>query len=158
MIRVLALWLALVSCLILSFILREERLIAKGKIPSGRLRRIWFRPERRRAPRYRVNCSIRYERLLSNHSEAAGKTWDVSRTGAALILEERLDFGALLRLELRLAENTAPLTIEGKVVWVRQLPLEKKAPEKRLFLTGIQFKHLDPKTETLLQKSLSRHV
>ncbi|MBI3322612.1 MAG: hypothetical protein HYZ94_02910, partial [Candidatus Omnitrophica bacterium] len=77
MMRLAAIWAVAVAGLILFLVMREERLIARGRIPMGRLRRFWFREERRRAPRYRVNWPVRYQRLEGGPS-TNGHTKDVS--------------------------------------------------------------------------------
>ena len=51
MIRLLAIWSVFLATAVLAVVLREEKLVRHGKVPLGRLRRLWFRNERRRAPR-----------------------------------------------------------------------------------------------------------
>ncbi|MCM8794485.1 MAG: PilZ domain-containing protein [Candidatus Omnitrophica bacterium] len=154
MIRFIALWLIVVASAILLFILREERLAQQGKIPLGRLRRIWLFSERRRAPRYRLNLSIKYVRLNGDPPSSA-QTWDVSQTGASLVMKERLEPGSGLRIEAAAPEGGEPVIFSGRVVWVRPIPPKRQdSTQERLFLTGLQFDRLDAKTDSALGKIL----
>ncbi len=154
MMRVLAIWLVVLAGLILSFIAREESLIAQGKIPAGRLRRIWLKAERRCAPRYRLNWAVKYQRS-NGDGPASGKTRDVSQTGAALIVREKLEPGSLIRLELLAPENLAPVHVSCKVIWVRPVPPKDHAhSEERLFFMGIQFEEGNPTAQRWLVQAL----
>ena len=154
MIRVLAIWFVLLAGLILSFIAREENLIAQGKIPAGRLRRIWLKEERRCAPRYRLNWAVKYRRS-NGASPASGQTRDVSQTGAALIVREKLEPGSLIRLELMAPENPTPVHVSCKVIWVRPVPPKDHAySEERLFFMGIQFEEGNPTAQRWLVQAL----
>ena len=156
MIRLVALWSVIVAALILSVVLREDRLVARGKVPLGRLRRFWFRSERRRAPRYRVNWPIRYQRVESAAS-SNGHTRDVSQTGAGMTLTvmERIPVGSLIQLELILPERPAAVSVTGEVRWTREVPASAGSPgEPRLFHVGIRFQNITPEMGTLIAKAL----
>lgn len=154
MIRLAALWLVFLAALVFFIILREEKLASQGKVPLGRLRRLWFKAERRRAPRYRVNFEIRYRRLEGEQLVQA-KTRDLSQTGVGLILEERLAPGMLVDLEFHLPNRTAPLEVTGKIAWSREVPHDHHTPPpKRLFFAGVQFHQMGPEKESILAKAL----
>lgn len=154
MVRLTALWAAVVAAVILFLVIREEKLVARGKIPLGRLRRFWFQVERRRAPRYRVNWPARYYRP-PDESDSESKTRDLSQTGACLVVSERLEIGAILRVELNLPEYPSPTTLPAQVMWLREVPVRvKQSSDLRSFFVGVRFQKLDPKLEAALKKQL----
>ena len=143
MIRNIALWAACLGLALLVFILREERLFAQGKIPSGRLRRLWLRSERRRAPRYRVNWSVRYRRS-QGQPPARGQTRDVSQTGAGLTLSEKVPPGSQLDLEVPVPGRQEPLRLTAIVVWAKEvIPSSDAQGSQRNFFVGIHFQNLN---------------
>lgn len=153
-IRLAALWFVGLAALVLFVILREEKLVRRGKVPSGRLRRLWFRSERRRAPRYRVDFQIRYRRL-EGESLVQARTRDLSQTGVGLVLEEYLESGSLIDIEFFLPSSPEPVEVTGKVAWSREVPSDPKVPlSKRFFFAGVQFHRLDPEKEALLARVL----
>lgn len=160
MIRLVVLWAAVLGAFLLAWILREERLAARGKIPLGRLRRLWLRPERRRAPRYRVDWTVRYERLESTPpSNGEGKARDISRTGAGLTIAEKLPIGSWIRLEVLPPEETGPLQMTAEVVWLKEIPLaESSSQATRFFFIGIRFRDLDPQIEQRIAQALRGHA
>lgn len=156
MIRALALWAVFVAVAILCVVLREERMIARGRVPMGRLRRFWFRAERRRAPRYRVNWPVRYQRVEGGPS-TNGHTRDVSQTGAGMTITvlEKIPVGCMIQLELLLPERPGPIQVTGEVVWTREASDAAPAPgEPRLFHAGVRFHNITPEMGSLIAKAL----
>lgn len=152
MLRLAAIWTVFVAAAILLIVLREDRLAAQGKVPLGRLRRFWLGSDRRRAPRYRVDWPIRYQRLPPagmNHA----KSRDLSMTGVALVAPERLEIGSVIQIELTLPGQTRPWAAAAEVRWTREIPSQ----EKRLFALGVQFQGLDPEKERQLAAVLGRN-
>ncbi len=142
MIRFLAIWGVFLAALILFVVSREERLATQGKVPLGRLRRLWMRPERRGAPRYRVNWQVRYLRLESDPPLAA-RTRDVSQTGAGMVVEERLPAGSFLQVQLVLPDSPDPVTVTARVAWSKEMPAQDSTPgASRSFFIGVQFQNL----------------
>ncbi len=151
MFRLTALWGIFVAVFILLIILREDRLAAQGRVPLGRLRRLWLKPDRRRAPRYRVDWPVRYQRLppsVMNHANSR----DLSMTGVALVVPERLEVGSLIQVELTLPGQPSPWIVTGQVMWGREVPSSK---EQRIFAVGIQFQGLDAQMEVTLAAALN---
>ena len=156
MIRLAALWSIIVAAFILFLVLREDRLITRGKIPMGRLRRFWFRSERRRAPRYRVNWPVRYQRMEGGLS-TNGHTRDVSQTGAGMTLTvlERMPVGCAIQLELLLPERPSAIQVTGEVVWTKEAtPPDPPPGEPRLFHMGVRFHNITPELGSLIAKAL----
>lgn len=150
------LWAVLVAAAIFLLVAREEKLIARGRVPIGRLRRFWFRSDRRRAPRYRVNWPIRYHRVEGG-SHTNGHTRDVSQTGAGMTLTvtEKMPVGCLIHMEMMLPEKNSPVSVTGEVRWTREVPPASDNPgETRLFLVGVRFQDVTPEMGALIAKAL----
>ncbi len=144
MIRLIALWLLFLSFAILMLILREEKLVAQGKVPLGRLRRFWLRKDRRRSPRFRTDALIRYRRLNAEEVGSAQAS-DLSETGVGLISQNYVEAGSHLQLEFTIQGLPNPLQVVGTVAWIRPVrPRDGKSSEEKLFFIGVQFLNADP--------------
>ncbi len=151
MFRLAALWAVLVAAALWLILTREERLAARGKVPLGRLRRFWLKSERRRAPRYRVNWPVRYQRVAATAINPA-KSRDLSATGVALVVSERLEIGSRIQMELSLPNRSAPLMVTGQVIWRREGP----GADQRIFYIGVHFLGLQPETSKALTEALKK--
>ncbi len=154
MIRLTALWLVLLASTVLLLVLREDRLSSEGKIPLGRIRRLWLRKEKRRAPRYRVDWQIRYRRSESQPASDALPR-NLSRTGAGLALTEKLPVGSLLQLDVTLPGRPSPVALTGQVVWAREVPPRPGTGQDRQFFVGIHFQNVGPALEQELSDALA---
>ncbi len=159
MIRLTAIWMGVVAIFILAIVLREERLAAQGKVPLGRLRRLWMKSDRRRAPRYRVDWPIRYLRLGEPPPSLPAKTRDVSSTGVGLVVTERLTAGSQIELSLTFPGETSPLKVIGQVAWSREVSSSVDSQvsylqDTRLFFVGLRFQGLDPQIQQRLIETL----
>ena len=144
MIRLIALWLLFLTFAILTIILREEKLVAQGKVPLGRLRRLWLRKDRRRAPRFRTNALVRYRRMSAAEVGSA-RASDISETGVGLVSQNYVEAGSRLQLEFTIPGLPNPLSVIGTVAWVRPVrPRDGKSSEEKLFFVGVQFLNADP--------------
>lgn len=159
MVRLVALWAAVLAVFLLMWVSREERLAARGKVPLGRLRRFWLRSERRRAPRYRVDWIIRYERLEPPPARGNGKTRDVSRSGAGLMVPEKLPIGSLIRLEVTPPDQGPLLEMRAEVVWLKEVALDGEGSgQVRQFFIGIRFCDVPPTVEQQISQALRGHA
>ncbi len=149
MLRLTALWAVFVAALILFIILREERLAGEGRVPLGRLRRLWLKKERRRAPRYRVDWLVRYQRTETIHVPIS-QTRDLSQTGVGLVARERLEVGSRVRMEFTVPGRSFPVSVIGQVMWNREVT----SNSERLFFMGVQFYRMDPQTTAQLAEVL----
>ena len=157
MIRLISVWLFLVAGIILLVILREEFLAAQGRVPLGRLRRLWLGSENRRAPRYRVDWPVRYRRIQNSDHQATAQNRDMSATGAGLVIQEYLAHGQEIFLEFVLPEQVERLSIAGEVAWCKEIPSNShRAASPRLFLVGIKFMNVDPGSHAALVQTLGK--
>jgi len=156
-IQLTAFGLIVLSVLILLVILREEHLAHQGKVPLGRLRRFWLlKKERRRAPRYRVDWSVRYQRIGPKAEPLTpGRTRDLSETGVGLVVQERLEAGTLLLVTFTPPGSDAPLALIGRVAWSKEMiRQETEQSEQRSFFMGVHFEGVDPPLVEKLRKVL----
>ncbi len=155
MVRLIALWAIFIAGLILFVIFREEQLVGQGKVPVGRLRRLWLQTENRRTPRYRVDWEIRYTRMGAEEAAARARTRDLSKTGVGLIVNEYLEKGSQIHLKLTLPGRKDPVAVDGQVAWTKEVPTQEKDPSQlRLFFVGIQFIGVDPDMAKRLAEAL----
>ncbi len=154
MIRLACLLAVVIAGLILLVVVREERLAAHRKVPLGRLRRLWLKPERRRAPRYRVDWPVRYRRVDSTSVNDA-RVRDLSQTGVGLIVRERLPADSQIQIEFILPDPASPVSATGKVRWIREVPAHTKPSNpERLFFIGVQFYEINSQTAAQLKAAL----
>ena len=152
MIRLAALWAVAVALLILLIIVREEWLAHHGRVPLGRLRRLWFCKDRRCAERFRLDAVVQYRRSEEAPSSAA-QVSNLSTAGVGLIVRERLDAGSRLHLSFRLPNQSSLLTVTGQVQWIREVR-SRSATGERLFFIGVQFEEPVPQGTNQLAELL----
>ncbi len=135
------------SILILSVVVREEKLVEQGKVPTGRLRRLWLKADSRRAPRYRVDWAVRYRRMPGSASAPASQatTDNISRSGIGVMLLEKIPVGSLLEVEIVFPDRSskAAAPVRATVAWIKELPASEKEP--RRFFAGL---HFEPSSES----------
>ncbi len=76
--------------------------------------------ERRRFDRILLQFPVEYfvKDLGPLPIEGAGETWDLSRSGVGIYLDERFPQGTVLDLRLSPPGVISPLELRGRVVWV----------------------------------------
>ena len=89
------------------------------KMPIARLisfRRKSYTRERRIYPRYKTLLRVKYNTPLEE-----GVAWikDISRTGVRFILENPLEIGTLLKLEISVPYDPKPVFAQGNIVWMQ---------------------------------------
>ena len=90
------------------------------KLPIARLisfRRKSYTRERRIYPRYKTLLRVKYKAPLEE-----GATWikDISRTGLRLLLDNPIQIGTLLKLEISVPYDPKPIFAQGNVVWMKE--------------------------------------
>lgn len=147
------------SVLILTVVIREEKLVEQGKVPTGRLRRLWLKTDSRRAPRFRVDWTVRYRRMPESAAALASQaaTDNISRSGIGVMLLEKLPVGARLEIEIGFPDCSieAIVPVQATVVWVKEIPAGEKEP--RRFFAGLHFEPASESFAVNLQKALRAH-
>ena len=139
---------------ILLMIFREDHLVRRGKVPIGRLRRFWFKPDRRDCPRYHLDWPVRYVRSRVE-PPVPSQMRNLSQTGVGLVVQENLKAGSSIQLELDVPNQAGPIKLSGRVIWSKEIPLGPD-PRKgvRVFFIGIRFYEMSPQAEANLKKAL----
>lgn len=154
MIQLAALWTVLIAMVILLVILREDYLIRQGKVPIGRLRRLWFKSERRSAPRYQLDWPVRYIRSVTE-LPVQSQMRNLSQTGMGLLVQENLRVGTSLQLEIMVPTQGLPIKLSGQVVWAKEIRLGPDAKGgTRVFFIGIRFFAISPQVEATIKRAL----
>jgi len=76
--------------------------------------------DKRRFPRLKTSCSIRYRVVESGGGSGAqteAQTVNISRGGACFSSGTRLEAGTMLAIEMDLAEFESPVVALGRVAW-----------------------------------------
>jgi len=127
----------IVLCLILVAIIFDDRKNRNHAMRLIKLKGYWDGGERRSTERLNISLPIRYG---AGGNITVSKSADLSERGVRLLLEERLEIGAPLTLEIQLPNVSRPVKATGEVAWVQEALEDKKAPAKRLFNTGIRLR------------------
>ncbi|MFH1782344.1 MAG: PilZ domain-containing protein [Candidatus Omnitrophota bacterium] len=143
----------IVLALILILIRKEESLERKSII-QGIANKYWPVKERRRFVRFEDNIRIRYNILPNKVMFRHSKSINISQRGLCLLTYEKLKLKSNLDLELEIPTLSKPLSVRGRVAWVKNLQSQDKEG-RRLFYIGVQLYSINPKTESLLLDHLS---
>ncbi len=115
----------------------HEKIANKKMTPHARIEECWANNERREHKRFEryleVEYSVKKKPRLRN-----GKTLNISKGGARLLLDEKLTSGAILDIKVHIPEKNRRIEIEGEVVWTKETE-EKDPSGKRFFHSGIKF-------------------
>jgi len=126
----------LILAMILSTTLVDEKKEHAKDLRTVKLRGYWEGDERRAAERLEASLEVKY---YINGKIANVKSVNISTKGIRLILDEKLEAGTLLRLEIRVPQHTHIIKATGEVVWSQESAEDEKAQAKRFFNTGIKF-------------------
>jgi hypothetical protein len=90
---------------------------------------------------------IRYEIIHKPAALKPGASKDMSGTGIRLALEEKIEAGSALKLQIELPyEKGKIVTVYGEVVWVRKVEITAIAKSSKYYETGIRFTKADSLT------------
>ena len=100
-----------------------------------------IRQERRRFLRLGKPVVVKYSHLgeIRKDGEYPGK--NLSSGGVCAVLNEKEETGTFINLRVYLPDNSFPIRIKGRVVWVRSSSDIKTG--QQLFDTGIEFAEID---------------
>ena len=116
--------------------------------------------EKRKHPRYSVEFPLDYSLVDGKTTYNGGLTMDASEGGLLVYLPERIELGAILRIEIFYAKDLSLESIRAtaKVVW-SDLALKQSEGDQRY---GLQFQSIDEadltKLKTLLKEVAKAHA
>ncbi|PIU41250.1 MAG: hypothetical protein COS99_06500 [Candidatus Omnitrophica bacterium CG07_land_8_20_14_0_80_42_15] len=106
--------------------------------PHATLEEIWFGKERRRAVRIDTNFSISYSNKKRESQTSKVRAENISIGGAKIHIEEKLEKGSIILLEVKLPSMTKPIIAQAEVAWIEDIPRSQPS-DKRLFGAGVRF-------------------
>ena len=101
----------------------------------------WDGLDRRRFVRgvipFKVFIHLPGDKVINGYAD------DFSQVGMRISLQDQLEVGSIINLEIYLYEDADPISCQGKVIWVKQKSssLDK---DVYLFETGIDFSKTNP--------------
>ena len=128
----------IIAVLVMTFmaLLADERKKRTKNMHALLLKGYWDGGERRSVERLNITIEVRY--ALNGTSNPA-KSADISTKGIRLLMDERLEKGTPLKLEMKLPTEKDIIKASGQVAWVSEAIENEKGSPKRLFNTGIKF-------------------
>jgi c-di-GMP-binding flagellar brake protein YcgR len=78
--------------------------------------------------------------------EGKSSAYDVSGGGLRITVNQKLELGTLIEMEIYLPGSSQPILAKGEVVWTQRLQEKIDAPlaeEKKYFYVGIKFNVID---------------
>ena len=124
---------------ILFMVYRNERISSKRAQPHGIAEEYWDGKERRKHARFKKALDIYYSVRKTSRYANPGKTADISEGGIKLLLDEKLQKGAILDLKIPLANSSRAVEVEGEVMWSEE-SAQKNISGKRFFYSGVMFR------------------
>jgi len=105
----------------------------------------------RKLPRIPLNVKVKYEVLKVSPPRPEGnRSKNVSVGAICLVVPEKINIGALLRLKLSLYDEIDFITVKGKVVWAEEFSVN----DYKAYDCVIEFVDVDPQD----QEKISRYL
>ena len=120
----------------LSALTLDERRKRKTNLRQIKVKGYWEGEERRAINRFDVCLGVKYS---TNGKFARVKSVNMSTRGIRLLLDEKLEKGAPLRMEIKIPTKKETVKTTGEVAWSEESGEDEKGSPKRLFNTGIKF-------------------
>ncbi|MGB2705652.1 MAG: PilZ domain-containing protein [Candidatus Omnitrophota bacterium] len=122
--------------MIFSMLIVDDRRNRTRGMHLVKLKGYWDGAERRSVDRLNISLQVKY---FENGTAQAVKSADISLGGIRLLLDEKIEKGTPLRVEIKLPDESSLIKARGKVVWAEESQEDEKTYLKRLFNTGIKF-------------------
>jgi len=101
-----------------------------------KLKGYWSGNERRSVDRLDISLQVKY---IANGATLSTRSADISAMGIRLLLDEKIEKGSSLRMEIKLPDESYLIRASGEVVWAEESKEDEKTSVKRFFNTGIKF-------------------
>ena len=125
-----------ILAMILSTVFFDERKNRKANLRPMKVKGYWEGDNRRSIGRFNVCLGVKYS---TNGKFARVKSVDISTRGIRLLLDEKLEKGVPLRMEIKIPTKKETIKTTGEVAWSEESNEDKSGSSKRLFNTGIKF-------------------
>jgi len=125
-----------ILAIIFSTVVVDEKRNRQRGMRSVKLKGYWDGDDRRSVNRLNVSLQVKY---FANGTALATQSADISVRGIRLLLDEKIEKGIPLRMEIKLPDDDCLIKASGEVVWTEESREDEKKSVKRLFNTGIKF-------------------
>ena len=125
-----------VLVMIFSMLILDQRRNRAQKMRIVKLKGYWNGSERRTVNRLNIGLKVKY---ATNGVVNNAESLDISTKGVRLLLDEKIEKGTPLRLEIKIPDQDRLVKTRGEVVWTGDSTTNESNPAKRLFNTGIKF-------------------
>ncbi len=122
--------------MIFSMVIIDEKRNHRRNMHMVKLKGYWSGSERRSIDRLNISLQVKY---FANGTALATQSADISARGIRLLLDEKIEKGSPLRMEIKLPDEECLVKASGEVVWSEESKEDEKISPKRLFNTGIKF-------------------
>ena len=137
----------LILAMIFSMLILDQRRNHAREMRIIKLKGYWNGSERRSVNRLNVALKVKY---ATNGVVNNAESLDISTKGVRLLLDERIEKGTPLRLEIKIPDQDRLVKARGEVVWAGDSTTDESNPAKRLFNTGIKFSKVQNANEKRL--------
>lgn len=121
----------------LTMLWNHEKIAIKKVISRAKVEEFWDGEERRLHERFSKDLEVEYSVRAKPHLKN-GRTVDLSKGGMKLLLDEKLQKGAILAIKVHIPEKRSTVELEAEVVWTSDA--DKKDPSgRRFFFSGLKF-------------------
>ena len=120
----------------LSVLIIDERREGAKSLHSVKLKGYWAEKDRRSVERMDVSLEVKYS---INGKSYNGKSVDISSKGVRLLLDEKIETGSPINLEIRIPNQKHLLRTGSEIVWTTESKEDSVNTGKRFFNTGIKF-------------------
>ena len=143
----------LILAMILSTVIIDEKKTRERSMRMVTLSGYWRGKERRGVGRMNVMLWVKY---FTNGIPLDGKALDVSTKSIRLLLDEKIEKGTPLRLEIKTTPREHPIRTKGEVVWSTEAKEAREHTTKKFFNTGIKFSEFHGNDENKLFAFIQR--
>ena len=119
-----------------SILVIDERRARSRSLHPVKLKGYWRGKERRSVERMDVSLEVKYS---INGKSNSGKSVDISTRGLRLLLDEKIETGSPIHLEIRIPGHKRLIRTGGEIVWTAESKKDSTDIGKRFFNTGIKF-------------------
>ncbi len=112
--------------------------------------------ERRQFVRLSILTDVAYNKKETSEKEKVSFTKNIGGGGICLIAYEEVAVSDVLELKISLSEEKAPITILGKVVWVKKFSIGDSFRGER-FDVGVEFINISASDKQKIDKYVFAH-
>lgn len=95
--------------------------------------------EKRKYPRFDLEARIKFQKVRDIKSLQVGHLKDISAEGFCFGCDEKLSLGDILEIEVFVQRDpNTPLSVKGKVVWIKENPKQQGDSSQPKHIMGVQ--------------------